>query len=172
MEAWSSCLSGGYAPSLFPADDKPWEVGSGLVARSYHFILYIFPHSVLHSDLSKQSFFHPTFYSLYFIQFLCGLQVFSPLISLIPFCLLHSLALSSCLISGSVDRQCYQHGVCVLVLTTDNSGYCLSVWLSVYQTLVEEMLITLSLIHQIALSPPSSACLPPNITSNCLTLSF
>lgn len=115
---------------FFPADDKPWEVGSGLVARSYHFILYIFPHLVLHSDLSKQSFFHPTFYSLYFIQFLCGLQVFSPLISFIPFCLLHSLALSSCLISGSVDRQCYQHGVCVclfwpqtIVVTVCLSGY-------------------------------------------------
>lgn len=83
----------------------------------------------------------------------------------------------SCSLLLSYQWECRQtvlstRCVCVLVLTTDNSGYCLSVWLSVYQTLVEEMLITLSLIHQIALSPPSSACLPPNIPSNCLTLSF
>lgn len=78
----------------------------------------------------------------------------------------------------SYQRECRQTAlsalcVCALVLTTDNSGYCLSVDLSVYQTSGKEMPIAPILIRQIALSPPSPNVYVPNCHQPlCLFLFF
>lgn len=123
-------LSGWCVPELSTADNKPSEVGSGWVARSYPLIPHFLSPSTLRWDLSKQQ---PLWLSpSYSPSFFPSPTTFSTC----PFS--PSLSLSYRLISGvlSVCRQTVLSVLCVrvLVLTTDNSGYCLSVCLSVYQT--------------------------------------
>lgn len=121
-------LSGWCVPELSAAEDKPSEVGSCWVARSYHLIPHFLSPQTLHWDLSKQQ-LHLLSPS-YFPSFFPSPTTFSTC--------LFSPSLSLSLIP-SYQRECRQTVlsvlcVCVLVLTTDNSGYCLSVCLSVYQT--------------------------------------
>lgn len=173
---WSrSWLSAGWCvPELSTADDKASKVGSGWVARSYHVILHLSSLWKLHKNLNKQ----PFFFSVSILLFV-PISTSGFLLHLLP--RLHFISLRllpPLLLLPSYQWECRQTAlsalcVCALVLTTDNSGYCLSVDLSVYQTSGKEMPIAPILIRQIALSPPSPNVYVPNCHQPlCLFLFF